>query len=133
LLDLQRIGTVMTPDRDRPEEAWGVLNPASARSRDGELYLFPRIVAEGNYSRIAIAQVSFDGAGNPAGVERLGLALEPPESYELAGPGAGGVEDPRISYISLLDCYLVTYTALGRLGARIALAISKDLHTWERL
>lgn len=133
LLDLHRIGTVMTPERDRPEEAWGVLNPASARSRDGELYLFPRVVAQGNYSRIAMAKVHFDTAGNPAGVERLGLALEPKESYEVAGPDVGGVEDPRISYLPLLDSYVMSYTALGPLGARIALAVSKDLHTWERL
>src|SRR5690348_12516503 len=119
MLDLQRIGTLMTPDRDRPEEAWGVLNPASARSRDDELYLFPRVVAAGNYSRIAIAKVSFDTAGNPTGVERLALALEPRESYEFAAPGAGGVEDPRISYLPLLDSYIMTYTALGPLGARI--------------
>jgi predicted GH43/DUF377 family glycosyl hydrolase len=133
LLGLHRIGTVMIPDRDRPEEAWGVLNPASARSRDGELYLLPRVVADGNYSRIAVARVGFDAAGNPAGVARLDLALEPQESYEVAGPGAGGVEDPRISYLPLLDSYIMTYVALGPLGPRIALAVSKDLHTWDRL
>jgi beta-1,4-mannooligosaccharide phosphorylase len=53
-----------------------VLNPAAARGRDGELYLFPRLVAEGNYSRIGRARVRFDD-GRPDGVERLGVALEP--------------------------------------------------------
>jgi predicted GH43/DUF377 family glycosyl hydrolase/nucleotide-binding universal stress UspA family protein/CBS domain-containing protein len=123
----------MTPDPGRLEEAWGVLNPASARSHDGELYLFPRVVAEGNYSRIAIARVIFDADGDPAAVERLGLALEPRESYEIAGANAGGVEDPRISYVPLLDSYIMTYTALGPTRARIALAVSKDLHSWDRL
>jgi beta-1,2-mannobiose phosphorylase / 1,2-beta-oligomannan phosphorylase len=133
LLTLQRLGAMMTPDPARPEEAMGVLNPASARSPEGDLYLFPRIVATGNYSRIAIAAVRFDDAGNPAGVERLGLALEPRESYEIVEPGIGGVEDPRITYIPLLGCYVMTYTALGPSGARIALAVSQDLHTWDRL
>lgn len=133
LLGLQRIGTIMTPDHNRPEEAWGVLNPASARSRDDDLYLFPRVVAQGNYSRIAIVMVSFDDAGNPAGVERLGFALEPQESYEIVEPGVGGVEDPRITYLPLLGYYVMSYTALGPAGARIALAVSQDLHAWERL
>jgi hypothetical protein len=38
--------------------------------RGGGLYLFPRLVARGNYSRIGIARVRFDEAGDPAGVER---------------------------------------------------------------
>ena len=53
---LQRIGLIMEPDPHDPAEAWGVLNPASARARDGQFYLFPREVAEGNYSRIRIAK-----------------------------------------------------------------------------
>jgi predicted GH43/DUF377 family glycosyl hydrolase/nucleotide-binding universal stress UspA family protein len=133
LLKLRRLGIIMTPDRGRDEEAWGVLNPASARSREGELYLFPRVVAEGNYSRIAMAAARFDGRGDPVGVERLGLVLEPQEIYEFAGPSVGGVEDPRITFVPLLDSYVMTYTALGPLGARIALAVSKDLRGWERL
>ena len=40
-----------------PNEVEGVLNPAAARGPDGELHLFPRLVAKGNYSRIGIARV----------------------------------------------------------------------------
>jgi predicted GH43/DUF377 family glycosyl hydrolase len=131
---LTRLGIVMNPDPERPTEAWGVLNPASGRLRADELYLFPRMVAEGNYSRIGIARVCFDPAGTPRGVERLGFALEPQAAYEHAKRGyGGGVEDPRISYIPLLGCFVMAYTALGPLGPRIALAISKDLFTWKRL
>jgi predicted GH43/DUF377 family glycosyl hydrolase/nucleotide-binding universal stress UspA family protein len=133
LLELRRLGIVMAPDPSWPEEAWGVLNPASARSRDGELYLFPRVVAEGNHSRIAIARVIFDASGHPTGVERLGFALEPRESYECGGDGLGGVEDPRITYLPLLDTYVLTYAALGSQGPRIGLAVSNDLHAWNRL
>ena len=52
---LQRLGQVMEPEPDNPLETEGVLNPAAARGPDGELYLFPRLVAAGNYSRIGIA------------------------------------------------------------------------------
>jgi hypothetical protein len=92
---LQRLGQIMEPVG--PLEAEGVLNPAAARGPDGELYLFPRLVAAGNYSRIGIARVLFNGAGDPCGVERLGIALEPDADYERGPDGSG--EDPRISFV----------------------------------
>jgi len=79
---LQRLGLVMEPEPGNPLEAEGVLNPAAARGPDGQLYLFPRLVARGNYSRIGIARVLFNEAGDPTGVERLGIALEPEADYE---------------------------------------------------
>ncbi len=97
---LHRLATLMEPDTGDPMEAGGVLNPASARGPDGQLYLFPRLVAEGNYSRIGTARVIFDAAGDPASVERLGIALEPTEPYEKNDVTGGGCEDPRISYIA---------------------------------
>src|SRR5579872_3083094 len=95
---LRRLGLIMQPEPDDPAEAWGVLNPASAR-KDGELFLFPRIVAEGNYSRIGIARVIFDSNGDPTGVERLGFALEPETEYERHERHGGGVEDPRVTWV----------------------------------
>jgi predicted GH43/DUF377 family glycosyl hydrolase len=127
----RRLGVVMAPDPDDPCEAWGVCNPACARGPDGELYLFPRLVAEGNVSRVGRARVRFDG-GVPVGVERLGLALEPEELWERH-TGGGGVEDPRITHVAALGGWVMTYTALGPLGPRIALAVSADLEHWERL
>jgi hypothetical protein len=56
-LTLQRLGMLMEPEPGNPQEIEGVLNPAAARGPDGELYLFPRLVAQGNYSRIGIARV----------------------------------------------------------------------------
>jgi predicted GH43/DUF377 family glycosyl hydrolase len=122
----------MEPEAGNPMEAEGVLNPASARGPDGHLYLFPRLVARGNYSRIGIARVRFDNAGEPEGVERLGIALEPEAEYELR-PDGGGCEDPRISFIEPLQRYVMTYTALSSRGPRIALAMSEDLFHWDRM
>jgi predicted GH43/DUF377 family glycosyl hydrolase len=130
--ELHRLGVIMEPDPELPAEAWGVLNPASARL-DGQLYLFPREVAEGNYSRIGIARVAFDDHGNPAGVERLGYALEPEEPYERDERSRGGVEDPRITYVEPLERWIMAYIALSAHGPRIALAVSSDLFHWERL
>jgi predicted GH43/DUF377 family glycosyl hydrolase len=127
-LQLQRIGIVMEPLLDDPMEAGGVLNPASARAEDGTLYLFPRMVAQGNYSRIGIARVCFDVAGDPCGVERLGIVLQPEADYEC-----DGCEDPRITFVEPIQRHVMTYTALSPQGPRIALAISEDLFHWQRL
>ena len=124
---------MMEPQAGNPNEIEGVLNPAAIRARkDGQLYLFPRLVARGNYSRIGIARVLFDRAGDPMGVERMGMALEPEADYELSGNG-GGCEDPRIAYVEPLQHYVMTYTALSRHGPRIAIAISDDLLHWRRI
>jgi predicted GH43/DUF377 family glycosyl hydrolase len=131
--ELQRLGLVMKPEPDSPVEAEGVMNPAAIRGPDSQLYLFPRLVARGNYSRIGIARVRFDEAGNPTGIERLGIALEPEADYERRPNGGGGCEDPRITFLEPLQRYVMTYTALSSRGPRIALALSEDLFRWQRL
>ena len=131
-IKLKRLGQIMEPEPGNPMEVEGVLNPAAARGPDGNLYLFPRMVAKGNYSRIGIVRVKFNEAGDPVGVERLGIALEPDAEYELQ-PNGGGCEDPRITYIERLQSYIMTYTALSPVGPRIAMAVSDDLFHWKRL
>lgn len=125
-----RTGIVMQPDGDR-WEAEGVLNPAGVRVRDGRYVLYPRCVAEGNVSRVGMAQ-AVDGSNE---FSRLGYALEPEASYELRVPNSGGMgcEDPRVTFIAVLDRYVMVYTAFGPTGPRIAVALSPDGLTWERL
>ena len=130
LFSVERLGTVMQPSND-PREIEGVLNPAAARAKNDSLYLFPRLVGKGNYSRIGIAQVRYAGF-NPVGVKRDGVVLEPTEPYELHS-GGGGCEDPRISFVTPLGCYVMTYTAYSAAGPRIAIAASDDLHVWRKL
>jgi len=122
----------MEPEPGNELEVEGVLNPAAVRGRDGELYLFPRLVAKGNYSRIGRFRVKFDAGGDPVGVERMGIALEPEEDFEKR-PGGGGCEDPRVTFVRPMDKFLMTYTALSPHGPRIAMAVSDDLSKWERL
>ncbi|MBK7586132.1 MAG: glycosidase [Myxococcales bacterium] len=130
---LQRLGQLMQPEPGNPLEIEGVLNPAAARGSDGQLYLFPRLVARGNFSRIGIARIRFDEVGDPCGVERLGVALEPEADYELRADGSGGCEDPRITFVEPLRRYVMAYTALSPVGPRLALAESEDLIHWKRL
>ncbi|MEX6690863.1 hypothetical protein QTN47_25365 [Danxiaibacter flavus] len=131
-LKLHRLGTIMEPEKGNSMEEGGVLNPAAVRGPDGSLYLFPRLVGKGNYSRIGIVRVIFNKKGDPAKVERLGIALEPEEDYEK-NAGGGGCEDPRITYVKPLQRYIMTYTAFSKDGPRIALAQSEDLLKWQRL
>lgn len=128
---LTRAGVVMTPLDGEDLEAEGVLNPASGRGPDGELYLLPRLVADGNVSRVGLARVLVE-SGVPVGVEREGVVLAPDRGWEH-GVGNAGVEDPRVTFIPRLGLHVMTYVAYGPLGPRTALAVSDDLRAWRRL
>ena len=128
---LRRVGVLMSAEPGNPLEQEGVLNPGTAWGPDGDLYLFPRIVAEGNVSRIARTRVEVH-AGQPVGVERLGVVLSPDEGWEHGRQNAG-VEDPRITYVEPLGVHVMTYVAYGPLGPKPALAISRDTVDWQRL
>ena len=119
---VERLGLLLSPDGD-PREAEGMLNPACARSRDGELILYPRTVAQGNISRIARIR----------NMQRDGYALEPQASYEVRPSPGYGCEDPRVTFVAELDQYVMAYTAFGPDGPRIALALSDDAISWKRL
>lgn len=130
-VSVERLGVVMVSNGD-PTELEGVLNPGSARGPGGELYLFPRVVARGNESRIARVRVLHNDDGVPVAVERLGIVLEPEEPWER-NHRTGGVEDPRITRVDRLGGWVMTYAAYGPLSSRVALAFSDDLIDWRRL
>ncbi|MBN9193239.1 MAG: glycosidase [Microbacterium sp.] len=128
---LRRSGVLMSPEPGNDAEAEGVINPAAARDDSGEVRLFPRMVATGNFSRIGDARVVVED-GVPTGVERRGVALQPDRIWER-GSGHGGTEDPRITWIAELGLHVMTYVAFGPTGPRPAIAVSADLATWRRL
>jgi beta-1,2-mannobiose phosphorylase / 1,2-beta-oligomannan phosphorylase len=126
---VERLGLVLSPNGD-PNEVEGVLNPACARTRGGELLLYPRVVAGGNVSRIGRVRMSSNGS---LAAQRDGYALEPNVPYEIRPQPGYGCEDPRVTFVPVLDCYVMAYTAFGPEGPRIALALSDDGIAWERL
>jgi len=128
-VNVERLGTVLAPN-GYAEEGLGVLNPGCARGRDGALLLYPRDVATGNISRIGLARAKPKSSGNR--FERIGYALEPQAPYELRHQGGYGCEDPRTTFIEALDRYVLSYTAFGPEGPRIAIATSQDALHWER-
>jgi beta-1,2-mannobiose phosphorylase / 1,2-beta-oligomannan phosphorylase len=127
---VERLGVVMAPDGSSAEEE-GVLNPAFVRASDGERLLYARSVARGNISRIERARIRERGSAFE--VERLGFALEPEAAYELRPQPGYGCEDPRVTFLPVLGEFLMTYTAFGPQGPRVALAHSKDARVWERV
>jgi predicted GH43/DUF377 family glycosyl hydrolase len=129
---VRRLGTVVEPDGD-PNEAEGVLNPACVRARTGELLLYPRCVADGNVSRVSLMRAT--GTAGSSAFERLGYALEPLAAYERRAPGTGGMgcEDPRVTFVPVLDRFMMAYTAFGPSGPRMAFAQSRDGYAWERM
>lgn len=128
---LTRVGVLMSPDPADPREAEGVLNPGSARTPDGRLWLLPRLVAAGNLSRVGLAEITLTDTV-PTGVRRVGVVLEPDESWER-GAAHAGVEDPRVTWLAELGRWVMSYVAYGPLGPRPALAVSDDLVRWQRL
>lgn len=124
-----RLGVVLSPDGSA-REAEGVLNPGITRDRKGTLLMYPRLVARGNVSCIGIARGSETADG--VAFERLGTVLEPAAPYELRD-GGHGCEDARVTFVPRLDRYVMTYTAFGEAGPRIALAVSEDAYEWRRL
>src|SRR3954447_22300681 len=100
---LTRLGVLMSPERDNPDEVEGVLNPASGRDREGRLWLLPRLVAAGNVSRVGLAESEVID-GTPIGVRRAAVVLEPDRAWER-GTDHGGVEDPRTTWVSDLGVH----------------------------
>ncbi len=126
-----RLGRVAAPTGSSLD-AEGLLNPAVARDRAGRLLMYPRMVAAGNVSRIGL--MVGDATDDGVAFAPPEVLLEPEAEYELRDlPGGYGCEDPRVTFVALLDAYLMAYTAFGPHGPRIALAISSDAYRWKRL
>lgn len=127
---VERLKLLIVPDGD-PNEAGGILNPGATRAPGGELMLYPRCVAAGNISRVGRMRIA--EVGDRFDVDRDGYALKPEAPYELRPTPGYGCEDPRVTYIPVLESYVMAYTAFGPDGPRIAIAVSKDAYRWERL
>jgi predicted GH43/DUF377 family glycosyl hydrolase len=127
----ERLGIVLFPDGS-PSEIEGVLNPGITRDRDGCLLMYPRAVAAGNVSSIALARGSEQNGS--VTFARAGTVLSPEAEYEIRSESGGyGCEDARVTYIRMLDKYVMAYTAFGVRGPRVAIALSDDAYRWTRL
>lgn len=101
-------------------ENQAVLNPACINV-DGIVHMFYRAVKNGNFSSIGYCQIKDNKV-----IYRSKIPVIVPEfEYEKHG-----VEDPRIVYLE--GIYYIFYVAYDGLNARVALATSRDLISFEK-
>jgi predicted GH43/DUF377 family glycosyl hydrolase len=113
---------------DWPYPVHAVFNPGATRLRDGTTLLLCRVEDRRGLSHLCAAR-SVDGVSNwvidPEPTFRPDPQHYPEELW--------GVEDPRITYVDELGRYAVAYTAFGKGGPGVALALTEDFRRFERL
>jgi len=113
---------------DWPYPINSVFNAAATLMPDGTTLLLCRAEDRRGHSHLCVARSvnGFDGwqidpqPTMPADIERY-----PEELW--------GIEDPRITFVPELNKYAVVYTAYSKDGPGVALAMTEDFHTYERI
>ena len=111
-----------------PYPAHSVFNPGVARLKDGTTLLLCRVEDRRGHSHLTAARSrnGVDGwVVDPEPTLRADPTRFPEERW--------GIEDPRITYLEELGAYGVVYTAYGKCGPGVALALTEDFSTFERL
>jgi predicted GH43/DUF377 family glycosyl hydrolase len=112
---------------DWPYPAHTVFNPGATRLRDGTTLLLCRVEDRRGHSHLCAAR-SINGIDGWTIDEqptlRPALETHPEELW--------GIEDPRITFVNELGKYVVAYTAFGKGGPGVALALTEDFRTFER-
>lgn len=113
---------------DWPYPAHTVFNPGATRLEDGTTLLLCRVEDRRGHSHLCAAR-SKNGI-DAWRIDEVPTLLPDPEGHpeEL-----WGIEDPRITFVAELEKYAVAYTAFGKSGPGVALALTKDFRTFERL
>lgn len=115
-------------DAQWPYPAHTVFNAAATRLQDGTTLLLCRVEDRTGLSHLCAAR-SQNGVDGWQIDSRPTLTADPDNYPEELW----GIEDPRITYVPELGRYIVTYTAYGRGGPGVSLAITEDFRSFERL
>ncbi len=112
---------------DWPYPIHSVFNAAATKLRDGTTLLLCRVEDHRGHSHLSAAR-------SKNGVDGFVIDEEPTLSPAPNGfpEELWGIEDPRITYMEELGKYAVAYTAFGRSGPGVALALTQDFRTFER-
>ncbi len=113
---------------DWPYPVHTVFNPAATRLGDGTTLLLCRVEDRRGHSHLCAAR-------SKNGVDGWEIDGKPtlspdPERYPEE---MWGIEDPRITFVPELGRYAVSYTAFSRGGPGVALALTEDFRSFERL
>ena len=111
-----------------PYPAHTVFNPGATLLRDGTTLLLCRVEDHRGHSHFCAAR-SKNGIDGWIIDAQPTFAPSPTEHPEELW----GVEDPRITWVEELQKYVIAYTAFSKSGPGVALALTADFHTFERL
>ena len=112
---------------DWPYPVHTVFNPGATLLPDGTTLLLCRCEDRRGHSHFTAAR-SRNGIDGWIVDESPTLMPSPVDHPEELW----GIEDPRITYVEELGKYAVAYTAFGRGGPAVALALTTDFRTFER-
>lgn len=105
-----------------------VFNPAAIRLTDGTTLLLCRVEDRRGHSHLCAAR-SENGVDHWRVDERPTLAPDPENHPEELW----GIEDPRITWLDELKRFVIAYTAFSKGGPAVALALTEDFRSFERL
>ena len=111
-----------------PYPAHSVFNPGVARLKDGTTLLLCRVEDRRGHSH-------FTAARSRNGVDGWVVDPEPTLRADPArySEERWGIEDPRVTYLEEMGTFCVAYTAYGACGPGVALALTEDFRSFERL
>jgi predicted GH43/DUF377 family glycosyl hydrolase len=112
---------------DWPYPAHTVFNAGATRLQDGTTLLLCRVEDRRGHSHLCAAR-SDNGVDHWTIDSKPTLRPEPEEHPEELW----GIEDPRITFVEELGKFAVAYTAFGRGGPGVALALTTDFREFER-
>lgn len=112
---------------DWPYPINSVFNAGATLLPDGRTLLLCRVEDRRGHSHLTVAR-SDNGIDNWQ-IETSPTLTPDPEKYPEE---VWGIEDPRITFLEELGKYAVVYTAFSRDGPGVALALTKDFHSFER-
>jgi predicted GH43/DUF377 family glycosyl hydrolase len=113
---------------DWPYAVHTVFNAGATRLPDGTTLLLCRVEDRSGLSHLCAAR-------SANGVDGWVIDPEPtlPPDAERHPEELWGIEDPRITWVEELGRYAIAYTAFGKGGPGVALALTEDFRTFERL
>src|ERR1700741_2533515 len=117
---------ILTAD-DWPYAVHTVFNAGATRLSNGTTLLLCRVEDRRGISHLCAAR-SENGVAGWFIDEEPTLRPNPDESPEELW----GIEDPRITFVEELGRYAVAYTAFGKAGPGVSLALTDDFRTFER-